>query len=163
MKEKGISSLVASIIVVLVVLAGVGYFFLTRGIKEEFPVYPGATPSEVPELWSELFATFESHGISASVYTMEVSSDEVLDWYRSEMSERGWSKIMDNTFDNSHILSFQKGNKGAGVMENMGILILVHGTMEQFQAVAEEWYQQLRPTPYPVLVAHPTVDDNTKA
>lgn len=163
MKEKGISSTAVLVVIVLVVIAGVGYFFLARGPKEGLPVYPGATPSEVPELWSELFATFGSHGISASVYTTEASSDEVLDWYSSEMSERGWSKIMDNTFDDSHILSFQKGDEGAGVMENKGILILVHGTVEQFQAVAEEWYQQLRPTPspYPVLTAHPTVDEDT--
>lgn len=162
MKEKGISFTAGLVVVVLVVLAGVGYFFLTRGAKEGLPVYPEATVFEVPELWSELFVTFESHGISASVYTTEAGSDEVLDWYRSEMSERGWTKILDNIFDNFHILSFQKGNEGAGVMENKGILILVHSTMEQFQAVVEEWYQQLHPAPGPpALTAHPTVDENT--
>ena len=143
MKEKGINFTASILVVVLVVLAGVGYFFLARGPREGLPVYPEATPSEVPESWSELFATFESHGISALGYITEASSGEVLDWYRSEMSERGWSKIMDNTFDNFHILSFQKGNEGAGVMENEGILILMHGTTKQFQAVALEWYQQL--------------------
>lgn len=162
MKEKGISSVVVLIVVVLVILAGVGYFFLTRGPKERLPVYPGATPSEVPELWSEVLATFESHGISASMYTTEASSDEVLNWYRSEMSESGWTKILDNTLDNFNILSFQKGNEGAGVMENKGILILVHGTVGQFLAVVLEWYQQLRPTPGPpALTAHPMVDENT--
>lgn len=162
MKEKGISFTAGLVVVVLVVLAGVGYFFLARGPKEGLPVYSGATTSEVPELWSELFATFESHGISASMYTTEASPNEVLDWYRSEMSERGWTRILDNTLDNFHILSFQMGNEGAGVMENGGILILVHGTVEQFQAVVVEWYQQLRPAPGPpALTAHPTVDENT--
>lgn len=37
MKEKGISSTVTLVAVILVVLAGVGYFFLTRGPKEELP------------------------------------------------------------------------------------------------------------------------------
>lgn len=161
MKEKGISSVVTLVVVVVVILIGVGYFFLAQSPKERLPVYPGATPSEVPELWSELFATFESHGISASMYTTEASSDEVLDWYRSEMSERGWTKILDNTIDNSHILSFQKGNEGAGVIENNGTLVLAHGTIEQFQAVTEELFQEPSGYEIPVLAAHPGIYDNT--
>jgi len=161
MKENGISSVVVLVVVVVVILIGVGYFFLIQSPKERLPVYPGATPSEVPELWSELFATFESHGISASMYTTEANSDEVLDWYRSEMSERGWSKILDNTFDNSHVLSFLKGNEGAGVIENKGAMILIHGTVEQFQAVMEEWSQELQPSPYPALAASPVVSNGT--
>lgn len=148
-------SLIAVEIIVIVILVGVGY--LAQSPKEGLPVYPGATPSEVPE-W---FATFESHGISVSAYTTEANSNEVLDWYRSEMSERGWTKILDNTFDDSHILSFQKGNEGAGVMENKGTLILAHGTIEQLQAVVEEMYQESGPPEIPVLVAHPGIYDNT--
>ncbi len=160
MKENGISSVVVLVVVVVAILIGVGYFFLIQSPNERLPVYPGATPSEVPELWSELFATFESHGISASMYTTEASSDEVLDWYRSEMSGRGWTKILDNTFDNSHVLSFLKGNEGAGVIENNGTLVLAHGTIEQFQAIAEEWSQELQPSPT-LVAASPVVSNGT--
>lgn len=146
MKEKGISSTAVLVVIVLVVLAGVGYFFLARGSKERMPVYPEATHSEVSELWLELFATFESHGISASMYTTGASSNEVLNWYRSEMSERGWTKILDNTLDNFHILSFQMGNEGAGIIKNESTLVLMHGAIEEFLAVVVEWYQELRPS-----------------
>ena len=161
MRNRGISSVVPPVVVITIILSAASYFLLTQKSGKELPVYPGAALSEIPESWSEWFLSFESHGISASMYTTEASSDEVLDWYRSEMSERGWSKILDNTFDNSHGLSFQKENEEAVVIENKGTLILIHGTMEQFQAVAEELLQMFQATSYPVLVAYPRVDENT--
>lgn len=180
MKNRGINFVAIPVIVVVVILIGVGYFFLTQSPKEGLLVYPGATPSEVSGglitayialasgatpsevTWEPgLLATFESHGISVSAYTTGASSNEVLDWYRSEMSGRGWTKVLDNTFDSIHFLSFQKANEGVGVIENMGALILLHGTIEQFQAVVVEWYQEPSGYEIPVLAAHPGIYDNT--
>jgi len=159
MRNRGISSVVILVVVIALIFIVAGYSSLTRKSGEELPVYPGASPSEIPE--SELFSAFASHGISVSAYTTGTSPNEVLNWYRSEMSNRGWLKILDNTFDNSHILSFQKENEGAGVIENKGTLILIHGTTEQFQAIAEAWYQEKRAPSYPALAAAPAASDNT--
>lgn len=165
MRNRGISSVALLVVVIAIIFIAVGYSSLTRKSGEELPVYPGAAPSEIPEsgLFSgELLSDFVSHGISVSAYTTGTSPNEVLDWYRSEMSNRGWTKILDNAvFDNCHLLSFQRENEGAGVFENRGTLILFHGTLEQFQAIAEEWYQEVHPLPAPVLSAAPAASDNT--
>lgn len=165
MRNRGTSSVVLLVVVIAIILIAASYSFLTRKSGEGLPVYPGAAPSEIPEsgLFSgELLSDFVSHGISVSAYTTGTSPNEVLDWYRSEMSNRGWTKILDNAvFDNCHLLSFQRENEGAGVFENRGTLILVYGTLEQFQAVAEEWLQEKQAPPYPALSAAPATSDNT--
>jgi hypothetical protein len=159
MRNRGISSVVLPVVVISIILVAASYSILTQKSGEELPVYPGAAPSEIPE--SELFSAFASHGISVSAYTTEASPNEVLDWYRSEMSSRGWTKILDNAFDNCHIISFQKENERASVIENRGTLILVHGMSEQFQAIAEEWYQENQAPSYPALSAAPAASDST--
>ncbi len=165
MRNRGISSVVSLVVVIAIILIAASYFLLTQKSGEELPVYPGATPSEIPEsgLFSgEFLSDFVSHGISVSAYTTGTSPNEVLDWYRSEMSNRGWTKILDNAvFDNCHLLSFQRENEGAGVFENRGTLILFYGTLEQFQATAEEWYYELQAPPSPVLFAIPAASDST--
>lgn len=156
MENRGISSIIVIIVVIAIItLTVAGYSLLTQ--KEGLPVYPGAIPSEIPE--SELYSAFAAYGISVSAYTTGASSNEVLDWYRSEMSNRGWMNVLDNTFDNSHLLLYQKGNEGAGVIENSGTLILTYGSLEQFQTIAAEWYHELQAPLYPVLSASPAANN----
>jgi len=113
------------------------------------PEYPGATGIDLTGLYGY---TDLPSGIEISAYyTLTGSSDDILSWYRAQMSSLGWTKLYDNTMQFSlygysftcGILTYGKGSDAAAIItmdygdiSGYGDYILAHGPRTEFQGLS---------------------------
>ena len=112
---------------------------------QEDPVYPGATEDTEAEALLQL--QFENVGI-VRVYTSLDSSSTIADWYRTEMTQLGWTKENESTssyegqtvyyflykqIDRGLILAMEPGEGGnsmivtlAGSWESISLFLGLH-------------------------------------
>lgn len=150
MKEKGLATAVIVFVVIIIVIVAALACLLPKPEAEGegtgtgpggLLLYPGATSSSMnPENLLTAIGKELPSGVEASAYTTTASENDVLSWYRTEMSGKGWAKENDNAATHDSvaygILYYEKEDKGTIViaMQYMGttVLILEHGPKTAF-------------------------------
>lgn len=140
-KEKGVTTAVMAVVIaVIVVVAGLGAYFVLKGPKgappegeEEgsggLPLYGGATYTETREILN----------VQGSAYTVPAHSAEVYSYYLEQMPSLGWTEVSRR----GGILYFEKGDYGAAIKatENVGPqtrLVIGYAPKAEFELIEEE-------------------------
>jgi hypothetical protein len=165
MKQKGIATAVIAVVVIVVIaVAGVGAFLVLRGRAPAgvggLPVYGGATKSDtVAGMGTSSNFVKGTLGkgqdvpadVQAEVYTATGSVADILNYYRTEMGNAGWTKKYDNTFSYDFmdmsmtigLLYFEKGDRAAAVyaasFTYQGETYLYFGLVEGPKTVFDTW------------------------
>jgi hypothetical protein len=88
---------------------------------------PNGFPSDIPLMTGSIT---EMSGTPASLnYSVDAELSAVLDFYRREMTARGWSEQPGSTGDGTAELVFQKGNRRIRVKVEEGLLFNVSVTI----------------------------------
>lgn len=88
---------------------------------ENIPVYTGATASGMTNAQLEtLMGQSLPRGVSFKSYSTSAGTSTVIDWYKTKMTDEGWTKYFDNTSTfagyNFGILIYTKGNDAAAIV-----------------------------------------------
>lgn len=130
MDKNGVSPAIVAVVVILVVVAGVGVYFVIRGRGGEttwvdgLPMYPGAQQAEeeVTSALTTLVAGSLPTERSIYVYQTSADVDTVAAWYGPQMSAVGWGQTGDVPLEvaeyqvSGRVLAYDKGNDRAVIM-----------------------------------------------
>jgi hypothetical protein len=192
MEEKGISTalivgIVVTVVVVVVVVAVVAVVLLKPGAGAgvgNLPLYGGASKADTvagigtsSNFVSGIVGKGQSapSGVQAEVYTATGDVDEILNYYRTEMTNAGWTKQYEDTFSYSYtgvsmtvgVLYFEKGDRAATVCAALytyqGETYTYFGLMEGPKITFEgwmsgagyEWEEETTTTPWTTTTTTP--------
>jgi hypothetical protein len=152
MKQKGVATpviIAAGVIVAVVAMSAIGLVFLLQGSTPVspavgvggLPLYTGASRSATAgglggsnELMKKGVGEENAENVQnvptacqSDVYTAPATTTsvtEVLNWYKTEMANQGWTKLYEKTYDDTYegasvtygVLYFQKGDNTAAVV-----------------------------------------------
>jgi len=145
--------IVILIVVVLIIAGGMGYYFYkTSQELEKIEIYPNASKIEPPLSLEEEIRSGLSPKAKITVYSSDDSSEKIKNWYKSQLTDKGWEKIITEKYG---IALWKKDEIGLGVVvipgeevseikeieEGQTVLLLIKDEFEvwkKFLGISEE-------------------------